>query len=173
MRRRIGLVLLNGSYIILLVFVIGLATYVLAPVHELFHFMPCKLAGFNPVMSYFKVGCDGISGVSNLWQFVYFMGPYLFYTAVLLAGYSLIGKHKSIKYLLLIPSFDIILNYILSLNSSDFSSLLKNTYPNLVPFLTAIALAIFVMLFTSFLIIKKYRLWSVANFFEDMDIKIE
>jgi len=171
MSRKVGLVLLNVSYVILLIFVVGLATYVLAPIHELFHAIPCKLFGFHPIISYFNVNCEGISEVSHLRQFIYFMGPYMFYTIVLLIGYLLIQKHRIVKYLLLIPSFDIILNYLESLESSDFSSLLRNTYPDLVPFLTAIALALIVMLFTSFFIIKKFRMWSVANFFKDMNIK--
>ena len=166
-----GLVLLNMSYIILLVFVLGLATYFLVPVNELFHYIPCRLAGIDPVVSYFGVGCEGISGFSKLWQFVYFMGPYFFSASALLIGYLWINSHKVVKYLLLIPAFDIMLNYVMSLNSSDFSSLLANTYPDLIPFLTAMALAIFVMLFTSFFVIKKHRLWSINTFLEDLNIK--
>ena len=158
---------LNVLYLIALSGIALLLAYSLSPLHEAFHEIPCKAAGIYPEVSYFGVNCPGIFEKSDLIQFFYFMGPYLFYFFTLLIGYLYEKKSKFIKYLLLIPIFDVLYNYFSTLNASDFSFLLKNTLPNKVPFIIAMLIVLCIAAFTCFLIFKM-KLWSYDTFKSDL-----
>jgi hypothetical protein len=132
--------------------------YAAAPVHELFHFLPCKLTGLSPEMSYFGVNCDGIAEKSTIVQFVYFMGPYLFYTSLLLFLFFNAKKHAFLRYLIPLPMFDMMINYISALGGDgDFIFLIGNT--GKATFVIAMLLVVS-MVFLTWLSYVKYRIYS-------------
>lgn len=160
-------ILLNIVFNIVFYTLIILVVYYGAPLHETFHYLPCKAVGLNPNMTYFQVNCNGIAEKSHLIQFFYFMGPYLFYLVVLIVLYLLSSKNNYLKYLIPKPFFDVLYNYISSLNQSDFRFLLQNTFPDKIPFIFAMLLVAIILLMT----IKayfKYRIFSFSHIINKM-----
>ena len=151
-------ILLN---IILYAFVV-IIVYCVAPLHEIFHYVPCKLLGLSPEMSYFSVQCNGINDKNPTSQFFYFMGPYIFYSIILITLYFLSHKHPYLRYLIPIPIFDVIFNYLYSLHGSDFTFLLQNTYPNRIPFIISMIIVIMISVIT----IKAYFKYQIYSFTE-------
>jgi len=163
MNKKILVVLTDFFGSVVLASIILILTYYLSPLHELFHALPCKLVGLSPQLSYFETICYGIQNKSHLIQFFYFMGPYIVYSILLIIGYFYAKKHFLVRYLLLIPSFDIIYNFFLSPHGSDFLFLSKNTYPNLIPFWISMAIGTFVVFFSAHIVFK-FKMWK----FKDM-----
>ena len=154
--------LLPVLYLLILLGIVYLLVRLLAPIHETFHALPCKIAGISPAFSYFRVDCPGIAEKSYFMQFFYFMGPYIFYFILALLGYFYSRRYKIIKYLLLIPLFDILFNYIYTLRRmSDFYFLLVNT--NVTLFVVGMLVVLFITGLI-FLVILPARIWSYNTF---------
>jgi hypothetical protein len=125
----------------------------IAPVHELFHAIPCMLAGEVPIMRWAAVNCNGIFDRGPVVLFFYFMGPYMFFFLVLIGLYFLAKRWKTFKWLIPIPVLEILINFFSSPQKSDFSDLLFLTFPNVIPFMLGIVLVIATILLT----VKAYR----------------
>ena len=146
MNEKIGILLWNFLLCIAFYSIIFLIVFYGAPVHETFHYLPCKMAGLSPQISHFEVACEGIADKSHAMQFLFFMAPYIFDLTILIILYLLSSRYNYLKYLIPIPIFDTIYNYLSSLNQSDFSFLLRNTYPDMVPFTISMLIALFMLL---------------------------
>jgi hypothetical protein len=124
-------IILNTCYIIILVSVSFLATYfIYSPIHETIHSAVCLINGLQPVQERFATECKGIENASYLAQFFFFMAPYIFSVALLLIIKFTYNKLRFVKYLIFIPVMDVLVNYVLSKNLSqftDFTWLLVNT----------------------------------------------
>jgi len=138
---------------------IFLIVYYGSPVHELFHYIPCKLAGLSPQMSYFQVNCSGIEYMNHAVQFFYFIGPYIFDSILLIIFIILANKYNYVKYLIPIPILDILVNYFLSLQKSDFSSLIINTAPDRIPFIISMILVALMASLTGIAYLR-YRIYE-------------
>ena len=146
---------LNVTYYCLII----ILTYFLSPIHEVFHYIPCKAIGLTPDMSYFRVDCFRIETKSLLYQFLFFMGPYLFEGIILVVLFKLADGNNYWKYAIPLPAFDLLSNYISIINRSDFKSLIQNTYPSKIPFYASMALVSILLLITA-RAYYKYRIYS-------------
>ena len=161
------IILLNICLNIAFYGLIAIIVYYGSPLHESFHYIPCKLTGLSPEMSYFSLHCDGIAEKNHIIQFFYFMGPYISYTIMLMLLYFLSAKYKYLKYLMPFPVFDIIYNYMSSPHASDFRYLLQNTYPNMIPFIVSILLVIFISIITVRAYFK-YKIYSFGDLIKNL-----
>jgi len=158
MKKIVYYLIINYIYLSLVLGVV----IVIAPIHELFHVIPCELSGLNSEISYFGVTCEGIDSKPALIQFFYFIGPYIFYAFVLIGLYYLAKKKDFVKYFISIPAMDILFNYFSTLkpDGSDFFYLANSLKPNFVPFIIAIVLVCFVVGVT----ISAYRKFKIYDF---------
>ena len=159
MRGKTTEIFMNIIFNIGFYFLILIVTYYTSPIHETFHYIPCKIFGLSPEISYFQVLCNRIDKRNHIEQFFYFMGPYIFYSILIVVLYILSSKYDFIKYFIPIPIFDIIFNYVSALKDSDFKSLLLNTYPNRLPFVISMILVALISILT-IRAYYKYRIYS-------------
>ena len=151
---------MNVFGIITLVGIAFIVTYFLSPLHEAFHYIPCKLSGLSSEFSIFRVSCAGIENKSPITQFFFFISPYIFYSILFIAVYLLQKRHYWLKYFLLIPFFDIAFNFLRAPKGSDFFFLAVNT--SFVYFIIATALATSIMASTIHLFFK-LRMWDFGE----------
>ncbi len=157
--KTLALILFNISFIFLIFLIVRFG----APFHELFHYVPCKLAGLNPDFHYFNVMCNGIAEKNYFIQFFYFIGPYIAYLIILIALFFAAQKYSYLKYLIPIPVFDAIFNYFASINQSDFIFLMINTKRDVFPFIFSMLLLSGILVIT-LLAYKKYRIYAFEEF---------
>lgn len=158
------------AYICYVIGFIGISLWVTHSIysfmHETNHSLICLMSGLEPIQNRFEVSCEGIEKSSQVIQFFFFMMPYFFSFMLLLIILFNYNKLKFVKYFVLIPILDVIINYLMSLDKSDFKFLLQNTYPNLIPFYISIVLVLS-LVFLTFFIIKKTKLFSFKKFDSD------
>jgi len=116
-------------YVSFVIFIIALAALLLSAttiIHELVHALACIIYGLHPDISWRMVSCPEIGTLSSYSQTIFLIAPYIFDTLVLLITVYFINKHKIIKYLLLLPIGDILINFIQSFHQSDFKMIYEN-----------------------------------------------
>jgi len=162
MKQKIQLIFWNiwlniGFYALILAIV-----YYGSPIHEAFHYIPCKLAGLSPQMSYFEVSCNGIGYMNHAIQFFYFMGPYIFESILLIILFIVANRYHYAKYLIPIPMVDILVNYFLTLQNYDFGRLIINTHPDQIPGILSIILVASMAMLTGIAYLR-YRIYSFTE----------
>lgn len=162
MKEKTKVILMNILLNIIFYGLLIIIAYYSTPLHEIFHYLPCKFASLSPEMSRFQVICNGIAEKSNTIQFFYFIGPYIFYSFIIIVLYRLSNKYFYIKYLIPIPIFDVVFNYMSSLHESDFGFLIQNTRPSKIPFIISMVLVILVLIVT----IRAYFKYRIFSFTE-------
>jgi hypothetical protein len=148
-----------------LLFIIG---YYAAPMHEFFHALPCKALGLEPLVHRFMVNCEGIQYMPYSAQFLYIMGPYIFNNIMFFLLFLASFRFRIMKYVMLIFPFDIVYNYIASVERSDFRTLFINTRLDVLYAFYAFALVTFTILLTIH-VIRKTKCFSYYTI--DNDIK--
>lgn len=146
--------------------------YLAIPLHEGLHSLPCLAYGLSPEIRFSSVTCEGIQNISVLGRFFYYMMPYIWWFVFLIAMWFLHKKVRVLKYFLLVPFMDVIMNYIGALRESDFKFLAQHTSPNLIPFGVSMILVMVVVLLTLTLI-EKTRIYHFSVLKEDFNIDIE
>ena len=130
-------------------------------VHEFMHAIPCWLSGNIAQISFCNIMCGGIEKENYFVQFLFFMGPYIFWLIII--GLISLTKNKKVKYFSLIPLTDTVINYAMSFQRTDFISLMVNTRWNIFCLIVScfIIASIFVI---GYKIIKINKLFSFSEF---------
>ena len=128
--------------------------YYISPVHETFHYLPCKAAGLSPTINYFNVTCDGIQEKTDTTKFFYYMGPYIFDFILIILFSAIAIRYKYWKYAIPLPALDILVNYALSPGGADFLFFLRSTQPNFGPFNISVIMVGVALLITGIMIFE-------------------
>ena len=133
-------------------------------IHETSHSFACFISGNNPEQDWANVKCPGIENSTDFEQFLYFMMPYL--TGLVILIFILFSDWKYSKYFILLPFFDLVINYSSSgFGHSDFV-FITNIFDYAIFIIST--LFILMMIFTVLIILKK-RILQLSIFEKDFD----
>jgi hypothetical protein len=120
---RLTLIVLATTLILLLIIYI----------HELFHILPCYIAGLNPEIHFGETKCYGINSLSLFLNLLYYFGPYIYDILLYILLIIIIKKYNFIKYLIFYPLLDILINFLypfLGFGPSDLLLFNRDIFPN-------------------------------------------